>query len=339
MTLLSRSNDTIRARIPISELFGRISALKHGEFLTAIGIARDELESILRAKSGKRSALFLERDTRSTSEEIVRCILDDLATLVLERWPSWYGTDQLKFDVYQYAAKDPYVSLPWFRAASRLASSRRVPRFRRVPADIEFLQLMHALDPEHPILIAEIDVTSPKHAAPLIYALEWCANRGASFVAILPTIPLDRHPYDRILYGALDVIRGPEPPKTRFIVAHNRAHHGSLIEQRVEQALANDPELSALFVFNKTIVINKFGTRPRVDLLWHEGRVVVELDGPEHQDDPKFSHDRHRDYELLIAGYVVLRITNQQVETDLQLAIEKIRSVVNFRKTSLGMKL
>jgi very-short-patch-repair endonuclease len=77
---------------------------------------------------------------------------------------------------------------------------------------------------------------------------------------------------------------------------------------------------------------------PRVDLLWRDGRVVVELDGPEHQDDPKFANDRHRDYELLVAGYLVLRITNDQVATDLQAAIEKIRAVVRFRKSTASIR-
>jgi very-short-patch-repair endonuclease len=39
---------------------------------------------------------------------------------------------------------------------------------------------------------------------------------------------------------------------------------------------------------------------------------------------------------LLVSGYLVLRITNDQAETDLQHAIEKIRAVVRFRRT-LGL--
>ncbi len=59
------------------------------------------------------------------------------------------------------------------------------------------------------------------------------------------------------------------------------------------------------------------GVRPRVDLLCREHRIVVELDGPEHRIEPKFGNDRHRDYELLTAGYLVLRLTNDQVAADL----------------------
>jgi very-short-patch-repair endonuclease len=91
-----------------------------------------------------------------------------------------------------------------------------------------------------------------------------------------------------------------------------RAHHASTIEQRVEAALRRDPELGSLFSCNETVAIHGYGTSPRVDLLWRDGRVVVELDGPEHQNDPKFANDRRRDFEL-VAGYLVLRMTNDQV--------------------------
>jgi very-short-patch-repair endonuclease len=134
------------------------------------------------------------------------------------------------------------------------------------------------------------------------------------------------------------VVREIEPVCARFITARARHHHASAIEQRVEAALRSDAELGPLFSCNETVSLEGFGSQPRVDLLWRQGRVVVELDGPDHQDDPKFANDRHRDYELLVAGYLVLRITNDQVDTDLQRAIEKIRAVVRFRQ-SMGKRL
>ncbi len=78
------------------------------------------------------------------------------------------------------------------------------------------------------------------------------------------------------------------------------------------------------------------GRHPRVDFLCRTHRIVVELDGPEHQAEPKFGEDRHRDYELTVAGYLVLRLTNAQVTDDLQRAIEKIRAVVRLRRTGSG---
>jgi very-short-patch-repair endonuclease len=192
--------------------------------------------------------------------------------------------------------------------------------------------LMRALDPSDPVLIAPVDPVAPMRAAPIIHALEWCMAQGASVAVTLPSRPAPVPPYDRVLYSAAEVIHEIEPACARFIPARGRAHHASAIEQRVEAALRRDLELAPLFLCNETVSVAGFGS-PRVDLLWREGRVVVELDGPDHQDDPKFANDRHRDYELLVAGYLVLRITNDQVETDLQRTIEKIRAVVRFRQS------
>jgi very-short-patch-repair endonuclease len=192
---------------------------------------------------------------------------------------------------------------------------------------------MRALVPSDPVLVAVVDPASVERAGPVIQVLEWCAAQDASVVATFPTRPPSLTPYDRVLYGALEVVREIEPALTRFIMAPPRAHHASTIEQRVEATLRRDSELGPLFSCNQTVAVGGLGSPPRVDLLWREGRVVVELDGPDHQIDPKFANDRHRDYELLLAGYLVLRITNGQVDTDLQSAIEKIRAVVRFRKS------
>ena len=40
--------------------------------------------------------------------------------------------------------------------------------------------------------------------------------------------------------------------------------------------------------------------------------------------------DRHRDYELILSGFTVLRLTNDEIDEDLEKAIEKIRDVVTF---------
>jgi very-short-patch-repair endonuclease len=43
-----------------------------------------------------------------------------------------------------------------------------------------------------------------------------------------------------------------------------------------------------------------------------------------------FVHDRHRDYELAMSGYTVLRLTNDEIAQDLEKAIEKIRDLVTL---------
>ena len=42
--------------------------------------------------------------------------------------------------------------------------------------------------------------------------------------------------------------------------------------------------------------------------------------------------DRHRDFELLVSGYAVLRLSNEEVLTDTARAVAKIRKVVSIRQ-------
>jgi very-short-patch-repair endonuclease len=323
-------------KIAIGDLAARVCGLAHGERLTLIGIGRDDVGNAVRTSPlSIRGALLVEPLDSRTPEVILARLLDDLSDIALERWPRWYGrNEETEQGILEHATGDPLVSAPWVRAAVKRAGTGYRPRFRKVAKGIEFVQLMRAIDPLEPILIAAVDPVAPARATSMIQVLEWCAAQGASVVATFTARPPLLPPYDRVLYGALEVIRAIEPARSRFIPARGRAHHASTVEQRVEAALQRDAELGPLFSCNETVSIRGFDSPPRVDLLWREGRVVVELDGPDHQEDPKFANDRHRDYELLLAGYLVLRITNDQVETDLQRAIEKIRAVVRFRQST-----
>lgn len=326
--------DTRLPKIEVAGLATRLGELRAGECLTLIGVDRDDVGNLLRNHpNAYRSALLLESVVNHPPEKLLSNILNDLADLALNCWPRWYGKDDATaHEILEGAKTDPLVSAPWLRAAAKRVSAGLRPRFRKAATAIEFVQLMRAIDPAQPVLVVAIDPAIAAYAAPVIQVLEWCASQGASVVATFSSCPPFLAPYDRILYGALEVVREAEPAQARFIPAHSRAHHMSAVEQRMEAALRRDAELAPLFSCNETVMVKGFGPHPRVDLLWREGRVVVELDGPDHQDDQKFEADRHRDYELLMAGYLVLRITNRQVDTDLQLAIEKIREVVKFRR-------
>jgi very-short-patch-repair endonuclease len=97
------------------------------------------------------------------------------------------------------------------------------------------------------------------------------------------------------------------------------------------KAIAADDELHELFSFNQSVLTVR-GARPKVDLLWMEGRLVVELDGYEsHGNRTAFAQDRHRDYELMLSGYSVLRLTNVEIAQDCEKALEKIRDLVRLR--------
>jgi very-short-patch-repair endonuclease len=53
----------------------------------------------------------------------------------------------------------------------------------------------------------------------------------------------------------------------------------------------------------------------RVDFFWPHARLVVEVDGYEfHKSRAQFEADRRRDAKLMIAGYRVLRVTQQRIQ-------------------------
>lgn len=110
-----------------------------------------------------------------------------------------------------------------------------------------------------------------------------------------------------------------------------RPHPASPGEQRLAEELAKDSQLGSLFRFNQRVT-SVMQSRFVVDLLWEDGRVVVEVDGyAHHTSRPVFNSDRHRDYELLLSGYLVLRLPHDFVVQNSQLAMERIRDVVEFR--------
>ncbi|MFE1601685.1 endonuclease domain-containing protein [Methylobacterium sp. ID0610] len=309
-------------------IVGRIADLAPGRRLVLTGIDRDGVRRLLACGAPSRSVLALPAESWPGADAVIARLLDDLADLALALWPRWHGGEDPP-------AAFP-VSGPWLKAAMKCAAAGRPPRFRRTAPAFELRQLIGAVDPLGVILAAGIDPVAPARAAPVIAALEWALGHGAACVIACPVPPPPAPPYDRILYGALAVAPPPEPAGARFLARPSRAHPASATEQRIEAALRRDPELGPLFSANETVPLPGYGA-PRVDLLWRAGRVVVELDGPEHRTDPTFGNDRHRDYELLVAGYRVLRITNEQVETDLQRAVEKIRAVVRVRRAEGGL--
>ncbi len=316
-------------QVALSEVPSRFAELTRGQVLTLIGTDAASLRAALET-TATRPILILDVAAAETVVGIIEQVVDDLADLTLARWPDWYPGATLE------PATLPNVLQPWRRAASRMAAAGRRPRFRRTPRQVEFAQLLLAIEPGGLVLLAGLDPTAIQRASAMIDALAWCARQGAAVVvASRAQMPFEP-PFQRILYGALRVVSPTAPVVNRLILPQGKAHHASLIEKRIGAALRLDAELGPLFERNALAAIAGPGTPPRVDLLWREGRIAVELDGPEHCREPNYGRDRHRDYELLVAGYHVLRLTNAEVETDLARAVEKIRRVVRLRRTGGG---
>jgi very-short-patch-repair endonuclease len=66
-----------------------------------------------------------------------------------------------------------------------------------------------------------------------------------------------------------------------------------------------------------------------VDALWREQRVIVELDGfAYHKSRAKFEADRRRDAKLTVAGYRVLRITQDRLTNEPEAVLAEIRALL-----------
>jgi len=80
------------------------------------------------------------------------------------------------------------------------------------------------------------------------------------------------------------------------------------------------------------VTVEAEGCRYRVDCLWRDARLIVELDGRDgHSRELAFESDRDRDGNLLAAGYRVLRITRLQIEEQPDLVERRLRAALAAR--------
>jgi very-short-patch-repair endonuclease len=306
--------------------------------------------------------LFMRLQPALSVESYVEQVVRHMAETALCLWPVWFtdvnfgicGNDTLGRQTAdaiacEAASRVPGASATWAERAARLALDHRAPRVGGILPAVELTQLSLAISRAGLVLVVETDATATDgaSAAALVHALEWVAQHSvAGIVAVFPRLPSLESPFGRVLYGARRVLfdsdaDADEAPHKAFETVESKTwlvpwrglpHPLSEIEQRLAAMLGADGELAPLFRFN-WLVDTVRGSRPRVDLVWIAGRLVVELDGyPDHSTRRAFIGDRHRDYELMLSGYTVLRLANDEVAQDYGRAIEKIRDLVRLRR-------
>jgi very-short-patch-repair endonuclease len=310
-----------------------------------------------------RRALFVKMRPASSVEAHVEQVVAVLAETAMRLWPVWF--DDVSFEICrddtlghraagviarEAAAQSGDIDPRWAAAAAGLALRGLVPRVVGALPAIELAQLSRAVSRAALVLVADVTAAADRSsAAALAHALAWVAQHTQSaVVALFAELPPLASPFDRILYGARRVLADVEPhpgaPESRaaggaeswLVPWRGSPHPLSEIEQRLAAMLRDDSELATLFCFNWFIDTVR-GSRPKVDLVWLEGRLVVELDGySDHATRRAFIGDRHRDYELALSGYTVLRLANDEVMQDFGRAIEKIRALVHLRRSQLN---
>ena len=307
-----------------------------------------------------RIALFARIASELTAEAIVERVTDLLAETARRLWPIWFTNvsfGECRNDtlgrltvgvIARGVAQDiPNLSRSWIEEAARLVLDGRPPRVEGTPLAVEFGNLSLAINRTGLVLVVDVSVavrTAPNPAA-VVRALEWIADASqGAVVALFEHLPPGEPPFDRILYNARqvipemlallpDVLESPASDLEPWIAPWRGLPHPlSEIEKRLAQVISADSELAPLFAFNQCVDTVR-GSRPKVDLVWPAGRLVVELDGYAiHGNRMAFMYDRHRDYELTLSGYTVLRLANDEIVQDYGKAIEKIRDLVRLRR-------
>lgn len=298
-------------------------------------------------------------------DHLIVDILQTLAKAAYEIWPAWYRKDSTfldedevtaemdllnQFQCLELKRQSSDISLPWLKQAIRFCQIGKVPILTEFSRALQLSQLLLAIEPKHIIMLIVIADSSPdKHKLfGLAKSIQWLADNAQVPIALIISKNLANQPaLDSVLYGAVDLLplsrannfAGLSDPgnglleeaKHILVPLQGRPHPFSPGEKLLADRLSKDEELRTLFQFNQTVQTVRHSAY-LVDLLWADGWVVVEVDGYRcHGNTFAFSRDRHRDYELLISGYLVLRLPHDEVVNDIQITIEKIRDVVRFR--------
>ncbi len=303
-------------------------------------------------------------------EHLVSDLLGHMANVASGLWPRWYGLDDLSTICHFSSTlqNEPGVhrllqhlqtnapaqlsglSLTWLQAAAALCRRGQAPVLAHFPHDRQLAQLACAIEPSRLIILLAVDDLAPArfHLYGLARLLLWLRQATPIQIALLiPTELAEHDELESVLYGAVQLPGTPKPQPEQMEPDTSEDHRESIWpiqgqphpfspgEQWMAAQLAADPELVTLFHCNATVMTVR-GSRYLVDLLWPDGRVVVEIDGYHvHSRRSTFCADRQRDYELLISGYLVLRLSHDEVMQGGALAVEKIRDVVRFRRENL----
>jgi hypothetical protein len=269
-------------RLPIGAAADFVLGAPKGAVVVLGGIDGEGLRALVdevEPKQCGRRALFSRIVSAPTTEAIVEQVVDLLAETARRLWPLWF-TD-VSFDgchsdrLGRFAAaaiargaakKIGGLSASWAEAAVGLALYNRAPRVIGTLPAIELAQLALAISSCGLVIVADANeaTRTGSNAAAIVHALEWIAQHSqGAVVALFPELPRNEPPFDRILYGARQVM----PVVSRSeLDATGGADHESWIapwcglphplsdtEQRLAKALGADAELAPLFGFNQFV--------------------------------------------------------------------------------------
>lgn len=276
----------------------------------------------------------------------IDCAVEATAEAAQAVWPEWSPNVALADD------QDRSNSLTqWERLAHRACERGRAPVVSDLHPTAQIARLSSLLDRERLIYLVPLDPGGTTEAQLQGYSafVRWLAvNTSARVVAICSAAMVEHPGLEAIRYQALSwsPIAGTQPaspvgedsedqekPGPIYPIM-GKPHPGSPGEQALAEVLRRDAELGPLFGFNLPVDSAR-GNVFIVDLLWNGGKFCVEVDGYQfHSGKGAFARDRQRDFELMLAGFQVLRLTHDEVIGDVHASVEKIRELVRLRQAS-----
>jgi very-short-patch-repair endonuclease len=168
-------------------------------------------------------------------------------------------------------------------------------------------------------------------------AASWLADHSGAAVWLVGAelAELDRFPARRPLLPAFVETLTPAPtapaPPPEYPAVAGRPHPRSAAERELEASLARCA-WAAGRTWNQVHQPHRLDVPIRVDLMWPDARCVVEIDGPDHRGALKYADDRRRDNSLVLAGYAVLRFTNDDIHRDTATVLATIRRLLTDRR-------
>jgi very-short-patch-repair endonuclease len=287
-------------------------------------------------------------------------LLDEIERASVALFPRWLpGAERLDKDgrlgvaavramATTRAARSPHFG-PFLAELAerglRAAHSNPVQFPSRFPAAVRAAGLARVIaetyDRDAVALLIDVpEGLSPADERALVGSAEWLARHAhlAVWLAGAPLCAADRVRSIHITLPTYltELTELAEPPGAAR-TAHSFAipplsgvpRADSVAESMLERALAPHAWANGRR-WNHTYEWHLLGQLYRLDLYWKAERLVVEIDGPEHRGPLKYAADRRRDNQLQQLGHRVLRFPNDDVISDVQAVVLKIRNILGW---------
>jgi very-short-patch-repair endonuclease len=294
--------------------------------------------------------VIYQPDPQRHTGEAADVLLDALALLARGLFPAWLGAEVAPFAgravtavaaraLGRAAAQARAGFGPFWEAAAERAISDLPLRggfAREVEAEQLSLMICTAYRVRQLVLLVELPPVSSGDDS-LQGVLEWFAVLSQTAVVVCgceARAAFSRYPRWEVRLEVVAPAESEQPPIVAAPVT-GLPHPLSAVERALARRLDAVP-WGATRVHNALLRLGAFSRDVRIDVLWPTERVAVEVDGPEHLRQPRFSDDRLRDMELQLLGYLVVRVTNDEVQRDPDSVMARIERCVRAARGRRG---